>query len=129
MPNYEPEIYSDLAYKPQLNQLGDATKLINMNSIKQAVKTIVLTPPGSRLFEPNFGCGVGAYLFELIDNDTASRLERTIKNALGTYEPRILVNNVIVKVDQDRSSLDVEIEYLIKELQEYDSTKISLAKL
>jgi phage baseplate assembly protein W len=129
MPNYEPEIYSDLSYKPQLNQLGDATKLVNMDSIKQAVKTIVLTPQGSRLFEPTFGCGVGAYMFELLEDETAKRLEKTIKNALASYEPRILVNSVTVTMDQERSSLEVEINYLIKELQEYDSTKISLAKL
>ena len=129
MANYTPEVYSDLSYKPQLNQLGDATKLINMDTIKQSVETIVLTPPGSRLFEPTFGCGVGNFQFELIDDDTAQKLQNTIKNALATYEPRITVNYVTVTADQENSSLNVEINYLIQELQEYDSTKIVLAKL
>jgi phage baseplate assembly protein W len=126
---YEPEIYSDLSYKPQLNQLGDATKLVNNESIKQAVKTIVLTPPGSRLFEPDFGCGVGAYMFEPLDDDTSNKLQTIIKNTLARYEPRILVNSVTVNVDADNYMIDVEINYLISELQEYDSTKIVLAKL
>lgn len=129
MAKYEPEIYSDLSYKPQLNQLGDATKLVNMDSIKQGVKTIVLTPPGSRLFEPTFGCGVSSLMFELIDDDTSVRVQRMIRNALSTYEPRILVNDVIVKVDADNSSIDIEINYFIPEIQEYDSVKIALAKL
>lgn len=129
MPNYEPEIYSDLSYKPQLNQLGDATKLVNMNSIKQAIKTIILTPPGSRLFEPNFGCGINNYLFEFNDEETKTKLERAIRNSIATYEPRVLLNSVIITSDVENSQLNVEIEYLIKELQEYDSTKISLAKL
>lgn len=126
---YEPEIYSDLSYKPQLNQLGDASKVINNNAIKQAVKTIVLTPPGSRLFEPDFGCGVGAYLFEPLDADTSEKLQKIIKNSLARYEPRILVNSVTVNVNEDNYMMDVEINYLISELQEYDSTKIVLAKL
>lgn len=129
MANYTPEVYSDLSYKPQLNQLGDATKLINMDSIKQSVQTIVLTPPGSRLFEPNFGCGVGGFTFEILDDDTAQKLQTTIKTALASYEPRIVVNSVSVVADPDNNSLDVEISYLIQELQEYDSTTISLAKL
>ena len=129
MANYTPEVYSDLSYKPQLNQLGDATKLINMDTIKQSVETIVLTPPGSRLFEPNFGCGVGGFQFELIDDDTAQKLQTTIKTALATSEPRITVNYVTVTVDPENSALNVEVNYLIQELQEYDSTKIVLAKL
>jgi phage baseplate assembly protein W len=129
MANSSPEIYSDLSYKPQLNQLGDATKLVNMDSIKQAIKTIVLTPLGSRLFEPTFGCGVGNYMFELLDEGTASKLQTLIKNAIASYEDRVVVDTVSVKIYPDTSEMDVEITYLIKELQEYDSTKISLSKL
>ena len=130
MANYQYlEVYSDLSYNPQLNQLGDATKLINMDSIKQSVKTIVLTQPGSRLFEPDFGCGVGSYLFELTDTDTASALQKLITNALGKYEPRITVSNVTVNVNNDANSMEVEITYLIQEIQEYDTTVISLSKL
>ena len=130
MANYQYlEVYSDLSYNPQLNQLGDATKLINMDSIKQSVKTIVLTQPGSRLFEPDFGCGVGGYLFELTDTDTAASLQKLITNALGKYEPRITVSSVKVDVNNDANSMEVEITYLIQEIQEYDTTKISLSKL
>lgn len=130
MANYQYlEVYSDLSYNPQLNQLGDATKLTNMDSIKQSVKTIVLTRPGSRLFEPDFGCGVGNYLFELIDTDTADALKKLITNALGKYEPRITVSDVVVNVNNDANSMDVEITYLIQEIQEYDTTKINLSKL
>lgn len=129
MANSELEVYSDLSYKPQLNQLGDVTKLVNMNSIKQAIKTIVLTPPGSRLFEPSFGCGVGGYMFELLDSDTSSKLQKLIKNSIAIYEDRVLVDSVKVDIDPDKHELNVDITYLIKELQEYDSTKISLSKL
>jgi phage baseplate assembly protein W len=129
MPNYDPEIYSDLSYKPQLNQLGDVTKLVNKDAIRQAVKTIVLTPPGSRLFEPEFGCGIGSYLFELLDEDTAQSIKKSVKNALKTYETRIVVSEVTVDADPDNNQLNVEITYLIQELQEYDSTKIALSKL
>ena len=129
MANSELEVYSDLSYKPQLNQLGDVTKLVNMNSIKQAIKTIVLTPPGSRLFEPTFGCGVGSYMFELLDNDTSSKLQKLIKNSIAIYEDRVLVDSVKVDINPDKHELNVDITYLIKELQEYDSAKISLSKL
>jgi len=129
MANSELEIYSDLSYKPELNQLGDATKLVNMNSIKQAIKTIVLTPLGSRLFEPTFGCGIGNYMFELLDEGTSSKLQTMIRNAITSYEDRVLVDSVVVKIDPVRHEMDVDITYLIKELQEYDSTKISLSKL
>lgn len=129
MANSELEVYSDLSYKPQLNQLGDVTKLVNMNSIKQAIKTIVLTPPGSRLFEPTFGCGVGSYMFELLDNDTSSKLQKLIKNSIAIYEDRVLVDSVKVDINPDKHELNIDITYLIKELQEYDSAKISLSKL
>ena len=83
-----PVIYSDLSYNPQLNNLGDLTAVNNLDSIKQAVRTIVLTPLGTQLFQPDFGSEALAYLFELSDDTTASNLQDNISNALKKYETR-----------------------------------------
>jgi phage baseplate assembly protein W len=125
----QPEIYSDLAFNPTLNSFGDASKVINLDSIKQSVKSIVLTPLGSRLFDPGFGCTATSYLFELIDDTTATSIESSIKNALNTYENRIVINFVKVNVDPDNNMIDVEVNYFIQELQENDTAKIVLSKL
>ena len=125
----DPEIYSDLSYNPGLNQLGDVTKLINMDAIKQSVKTIVLTPLGSRLFEPDFGTGVKQYLFEFLDEATLNNIKAVITNAITKYEPRVKVDSVDVKAFPETNEMSIDITYLISELQEYDTTKIALYKL
>jgi phage baseplate assembly protein W len=125
----DPEIYSDLSYNPGLNQLGDVTKLTNMDAIKQSVKTIVLTPLGSRLFEPDFGCGVKQYLFEFLDEATLNNIKAVITNAITKYEPRVKVDSVDVKAFPETNEMSIDITYLISELQEYDTTKIALYKL
>jgi phage baseplate assembly protein W len=129
MATTQPEIYSDLAFNPILNHFGDASKVINLDSIRQAVKTIVLTPLGSRLFDPGFGCTATSYLFELIDDKTSISIQNSIKNALNTYENRIVINYVKVNVDSDNNKIDIEINYFIQELQENDTAKIVIAKL
>ena len=124
-----PIVYSDLSYNPQLNNLGDLSNVNNLDAIKQAVKTIVLTPIGTKLFDPDFGSEALSTLFELSDDTTASDLESNISNALKKYETRITVNFVKVNILPNSNAMTIEISYLIQEIQEYDNVVISLSKL
>ena len=43
---------------------GDLIALKNENAIARAVRNIVSTTPGEKLFDPDFGSSVGEILFE-----------------------------------------------------------------
>ena len=52
-------------------------------------------------------------LFENLDKLTASSIKSEIINTLTNFEPRIRLNEVIVKAQPDNNQFDVQIQYYI----------------
>lgn len=123
------EIYSDLSYVPILNQLGDLTTVTNEDSIKQSIRTIINTPKGSRIFEPDFGCNTNYYLFEPFLPETGMRIGKDIEFNITTYEPRVDLLSIKVKLDAENEGYAIDVIYRVKEIQKVDTVTISLQRL
>ena len=76
---------------------------------KQNFKMLILTNPGERIMEPNFGVGLSRYLFE---NNIKGIKQRIITQA-QTYMPAIEVGSVDFSPDPDRNLLSISISYSI----------------
>lgn len=122
------EYYSDLSYKPVLNQLGDVTKVINTDAIKQSIQTIMYTVPGSRLFEPQFGVGIERFLFEEFSPATGQALGKAIETGLSKYENRIVLQSVQVSLLEADLSYNVAIQYVVVDTQTPDSIEVRLVR-
>lgn len=110
----ESRSFRDVALSFSRNPLtGDINILKDENAIKNAVKNIVLTKPGEKLFEPNFGSRVTDLLFEPFDVIVQDQMKTEIRGALSLYEPRIEVQNVNVNSLESSYDLEVTIEYRI----------------
>ena len=106
--------FKDLSMSFKYNPLsGDLIALKNENAIARAVRNIVLTSPGEKLFDPDFGSSVSEILFENVDDITAVSIQDEIKNCLGNYEPRVELINVNVDANFDENQFDVLITYRI----------------
>ena len=92
---------------------GDLITLKNENAIARAVRNIVLTTPGEKLFDPDFGSSVSEILFENVDDITAVAIRDEIKSSLQNYEPRVEIIDVIVDPNFDENQFDVVITYRI----------------
>ena len=65
--------FKDLSMSFKFNPLsGDLIALKNENAIARAVRNIVLTTPGEKFFDPDFGSSISEILFENVDDITAS---------------------------------------------------------
>ncbi len=62
--------------------------------IREAILIILKTAKGERVMEPDFGCGIHDYVFEVVNSLTTVRMQEDIKKALLLYEPRIEVVQV-----------------------------------
>ncbi len=91
----------------------DLTVLTNQQAIKQAMKNLVLTSPGEKLFQPDVGSKVYELLFEPLDPFTIDTLKDEIVDTLLNYEPRIEVINVEITAENDMHELRVDVEYRI----------------
>ena len=106
--------FKDISISFKFNPLsGDLIALKNENAIARAVRNIVLTTPGEKFFDPEFGSSVSEILFENVDDITALSIQDEIKNCLQNYEPRVELIDVKVNPNFDENQFDVIITYRI----------------
>ena len=91
----------------------DLSVVHNDNSIKQAVKNIILTSPGEKPFQPLVGSSVNRLLFEPLDAFTADAVAEEIRTTINQYEPRVKLTNVEVTPINEGNKLNVSLEYKI----------------
>ena len=106
--------FKDVSMSFQTNPLNsDLIALKNATAISRSLRNIVLTVPGEKFFNENFGSRVSESLFENIDSITANIIEGEIKTSINNYEPRVRLIRVKAVADPDNNSFDVIIEYQI----------------
>ena len=78
----------------------------------QSIYVILNTPKGSRVWQPEFGCGVMEYIWDLADDKTVSKMQSEIESALVRWEPRINVKSVTVNLNPYKQGVvDVDIDF------------------
>ncbi|MDQ1374538.1 MAG: uncharacterized protein QOJ09_1876, partial [Actinomycetota bacterium] len=76
---------------------------------------ILATAPGERPMRPEFGCGAHDYVFAPADAATAGDIAYAVRVALERWEPRIGLNDVVVRFDDVESgTLYIDIEYSVR---------------
>ena len=60
----------------------------------QNYKNLLLTSPGERIMDKNFGVGVRNYLFELNTSSTHAQIARNIQEQTRRYMSFITLNNI-----------------------------------
>ena len=106
--------FKDISATFQINPLNrDLIQLKNANAIARSIRNLIMTVPGERPFNPVLGSQVTSLLFENLDKLTASSIKSEIINTLTNFEPRIRLNEVIVKAQPDNNQFDVQIQYYI----------------
>ena len=121
----EDKLYSDLNFffKPppfyvSQGLSGDVIRVFDSDSIRQSVRTIVLTNKFEKPFNTNFGVGVRNFLFDPFESNLPGvgmfQLEEEIKEQLDLFEPRIIVDEVSVLDTRDENTLNVRILYRLK---------------
>ena len=106
--------FKDLSMTFQSNPLNDdLIGLKNENAIARSVRNIVMTVPGEKFFDPDFGSRVSALLFENVDDITASQIQEEIEYSIVNYEPRVKILSITVNPDNDNASFDAVVVYEI----------------
>ncbi len=92
---------------------NDILPLKNEDAIKRSVQNLVRTQVGEVFFNTLIGTRVSNALFELATEDFVDPIKMEIESVLNNYEPRILLEKVIVSSFPDRNALDIVIKYLL----------------
>lgn len=111
-----PEVYSDI--NPRLGQPGQFNeKVINTDSIREALITLITTPVGSRVFNRAYGCRAADYVGDpLVSGDTVFRIKSSIEVAIRDWEPRVTNVQTTVGYDEDLLAYYISLSYTIPAL-------------
>jgi len=94
----ESRSFKDITMSLSRNPLSaDINILKDDVAIKNAVKNIILTKPGEKLYEPNFGSKVTELLFEPLDFIILEEIKVEIIRVISTYEPRVQIQDVLLE--------------------------------
>tara|TARA_Y100000768_G_scaffold298230_1_gene232011 strand:+ start:1090 stop:1494 length:405 start_codon:yes stop_codon:yes gene_type:complete len=91
----------------------DIIMLKNEDAIKRAVQNLVRTQIGERFFNTDLGTRITSSLFELANDDYIEPIQTEIEMVITQYEPRVILQQVVVESRPEQNALDVSIQYKI----------------
>jgi len=97
--------------------------------LKYNIINYMLTDIGERPMNPNFGMGLRSRLFESITQSTADEITQSIQNQIETMFPMIQIQNLNVLGDPDRSSINIQFSYFIKNSKETDGILLKIQNI
>lgn len=108
------KVYSDLDLAFSINPItGDISPVTDINAVKNSIKNILLTSFHDRPFNPDYGSGAAALLFEPADTFTIMELESVIEKAINNHEPRATDVYVNVTDDSDSNAYRVTVGFRV----------------
>lgn len=107
---------------------ADIVKRYDEQAIKTAVRNLVLTINYERPFHPEIGTQINNLLFEPTSPILSAVLEKTIRNAIENFEPRVDLTDVTAVVNPDSNSVDISIQFTILNTQTQQSLNLVLER-
>jgi phage baseplate assembly protein W len=97
--------------------------------VSQNLMNLLLTSPGERIMDSNFGVGIRRFLFEQNAEHTYDIMISTIYNQIGAYMPFIEIEDVTVTPSSSNEFLaNVRVEYYLTPLSEDEVLELTVRK-
>ena len=93
---------------------GDIKDFTDEEAIKQSIRNIFYTMPGSRRRLPEFAFNLYYQLFEPVDEITAREIGENLLGAIQRWDNRIIVEDLLVKPDPDKNTYYVRLTLKIR---------------
>ncbi len=99
------------------------------DTVKQNFKNLILTIPGERIMDPNFGVGLSSFLFENFTIATTHDIQSTANEQIQKYMPFLNVKQVIVTESKTNiNQFYIYISYSISSLNVLDELTFVISK-
>ena len=106
---------SGWAFPMRISPTGGIALSRHEYDIEEAIRIILSTAKGERHMRPQFGCGIHDLVFAPNNATTAGLVQSYVEEAIGWWEPRVELLDVIVETDpEERNSLIINIHYKVR---------------
>ncbi len=90
-------VNSDIDINFSKNKFTDDVSLVkDAYAIRQSLINLILTIPGEKPFNRNFGTKINDMLFENFSPMVSMRMEMEIRDSIKLFEPRVRVDDVFI---------------------------------
>ena len=116
------DLKNSYSYNAQLNrkeELKDVAGLYDIESIKNSIANALLTSPGEKILNPEFGIDLRRFLFEPVDVFTTQEIRADIEENLPNFEPRIELEKVDVEALEDQQQYNIQLQINVPSLNVY----------
>jgi phage baseplate assembly protein W len=90
-----------MGFPPRVGRDGRVAWSEGEDNVRDAIRILLMTRPGERLFIPDMGAGLDRSLFEPNTVTTRQTIKDRITRTLQRWEPRIVVESVDVDADPE----------------------------
>ncbi len=110
------------------NASSGFTNISNLIALtRQNFKMLVLTNPGERIMEPNYGVGLKTYLFTLHGENVRGEINKKILKQTSIYMPHVQILSIdFGGTDIDTHTLSMQINYSVPALGISDLLNITI---
>tara|TARA_R110000787_G_scaffold118311_2_gene229143 strand:+ start:5727 stop:6122 length:396 start_codon:yes stop_codon:yes gene_type:complete len=130
MPAKSKLVYSDLNLTFARNPVTKRLSVLkDADAVKRALKNIILTDKLERPYKPLLGGNIRGLLFENFGPITSLQVKENIEVAIKNYEPRVKILDVRVDANEDQNTLEVTIEFFLRNQTNRNTTTISLERI
>lgn len=95
--------------------------------VKQNFKNLLLTVPGERIFDINFGVGLKRYLFEPRTDEVYQAIRDRIYSQVDRYMPFLQIQEVTINHDQNQeNTIYITVKYYILNISKEDIINLTV---
>lgn len=122
--------YSDIntAFAPHPIS-GDLARIVEFEAVRRSVRNLIMTNKYERILDPRIGSNIMHILFEPMDGSTTAVLQSYIRETINNYEPRALLQDVVVTPDYDNQVYYVSINFAVTFSEQIASVSFFLNRI
>jgi len=99
------------------------------DQLKYNIINYLLTDPRERVFNPTFGAGLRARLFEQIDQVTFDDIKQSIMTQMENQFPQVEVTTLDIVPSPDYNSINIKFSYKLLRSNENDSVILTIQNM
>lgn len=92
---------------------GGVDMLSEEADIQSSLEILLSTRVGERVMQPKYGCNMDRLLFEPLDTTLQAYMKDLIRTAILYFEPRIILNDVVLEPDVLEGRILIKIDYTV----------------
>ncbi|NET08769.1 MAG: GPW/gp25 family protein [Merismopedia sp. SIO2A8] len=100
-----------IAFPMRLSVQGNLQLTAAGQNIDEAIRLILKTRIGERVYRPDFGCRLSDLVFAPMNSQTLLMIRLCVEEALKKWEPRIILDAVETEPDPHRGLVTIVIRY------------------